>query len=176
MTKDGTGGANTNKNGLSNEKKQDLSLAVSNNNIDYDWWEKGLKIHQMTKDITITQKHKFLDYILHKWDINWNTYLSKKLLADNVLIDHNLKKIYIIEIKYQEGAGSVDEKLQTVDFKSKQYKKLLKDSGYLVNYYYILNDWFKKGGYKDSLEYIESVGSKYFWDVNDFIDYLYKDK
>jgi hypothetical protein len=41
-------------------------------------------------------------------------------------------------------AGSVDEKLQTCDFKRKQYLKLVQPLGIKVEYVYVLNDWFKQ--------------------------------
>jgi hypothetical protein len=46
--------------------------------------------------------------------------------------------MYIIEIKYQETAGSVDEKLQTCDFKKKQYERLLRPLKLIVEYCYVL--------------------------------------
>lgn len=64
--------------------------------------------------------------------------------------------------KYQARSGSVDEKLQTCDFKKKQYTKLFKPLNIKVEYYYVLNDWFRKPEYEDVFEYIESVGCKYF--------------
>jgi hypothetical protein len=73
------------------------------------------------------------------------------------------KTLYIIEIKFQEVAGSVDEKLQTCDFKNKQYNKLLAPLGISVKYVYILSDWFKKDVYRDVLKYVESVGCYYFF-------------
>jgi hypothetical protein len=72
------------------------------------------------------------------------------------------KTVYIIEKKYQAGSGSVDEKLQTCDFKKKQYIKLFKPLNIKVEYYYVLNDWFRRPEYEDVFEYIESVGCKYF--------------
>ena len=71
--------------------------------------------------------------------------------------------LYIVEIKFQFVAGSVDEKLQTCDFKKKQYTRLLALANLNVEYIYILNDWFKKNEYKDVLEYVESVGCKYYF-------------
>lgn len=60
-------------------------------------------------------------------------------------------------------AGSVDEKLQTCDFKNKQYNKLLAPLRISVKYVYILSDWFKKDVYKDVLRYVNSVGCHYFF-------------
>ena len=69
---------------------------------------------------------------------------------------------FIIEKKYQARAGSVDEKLQTCDFKKKQYIKLFAPLNIKVEYYYVLNEWFDKPQYRDVFDYIQSVGCKYF--------------
>lgn len=61
-------------------------------------------------------------------------------------------------------AGSTDEKLQTCDFKIKQYRKLLSRLNVEVEYIYILNDWFDTSGYKDVLDYIISIkGCSYYF-------------
>ena len=57
--------------------------------------------------------------------------------------------MFILEVKTQNVAGSVDEKLQTCDFKKKQYQKLLSQLNMEVQYIYILDDWFKKPQYKE---------------------------
>lgn len=64
-------------------------------------------------------------------------------------------------MKYQQGHGSVDEKLQTCDFKKKQYLKLVQPLGIKVEYVYLLNDWFENPSYKDVLDYIRSVDCHY---------------
>ena len=69
----------------------------------------------------------------------------------------------IIEVKHQEVKGSVDEKLQTCDFKKKQYIKLFSELNYKVEYIYILSDWFRKECYKDVRDYIISVGCHYYY-------------
>ena len=76
------------------------------------------------------------------------------------------KTVYIIEKKFQAGSGSVDEKLQTCDFKKKIYTKLIKKckTNYSTEYYYLLNNWYKREEYKDVKSYILSVGCKYFID------------
>ena len=66
-------------------------------------------------------------------------------------------------MKYQEVTGSVDEKLQTCDFKKKQYKKLMAPLNIEVEYIYILSDWFRKLEYKDVLDYVISVGCQYYF-------------
>lgn len=87
--------------------------------------------------------------------------ISKKLLPDEALLVIVRETLFIIEVKYQQVPGSVDEKLQTCDFKRKQYLKLVAPLGLRVEYVYILNDWFKKPGYKDVLDYIHSVNCHY---------------
>ena len=47
-------------------------------------------------------------------------------LPDSVFVNHTNNTIYVIEKKFQEGSGSVDEKLQTCDFKKRIYQKLYK--------------------------------------------------
>ena len=72
--------------------------------------------------------------------------------------------MYIIECKFQRVEGSVDEKLQTCDFKKKQYKKLLAKANIDVEYMYLLSDFFKNKKYKDVLDYIHSVGCYYYFE------------
>jgi len=67
-------------------------------------------------------------------------------------------------MKFQKEAGSVDEKLQTCDFKKKQYKKLMSQLNIDVGYIYILSDWFKHPPYKDTLDYVISVGCQYYFE------------
>ena len=71
--------------------------------------------------------------------------------------------LFIIEIKYQQVAGSVDEKLQTCDFKKKQYKRLFSQLNIEVEYVYVLSRWFKQPQYKDVLNYIISVDCHYYF-------------
>ena len=71
--------------------------------------------------------------------------------------------MFIIEVKSQVVAGSVDEKLQTCDFKKKQYQKLLSKLNMEVEYVYILSDWFRDKRYKDVLDYIQSVRCQYYF-------------
>jgi hypothetical protein len=71
--------------------------------------------------------------------------------------------MFILEVKHQEVAGSVDEKLQTCDFKRKQYQKLLSQLNMEVEYVYILDNWFRNAKYKDVLDYIISVGCQYYF-------------
>jgi len=93
--------------------------------------------------------------------INWGKIISKKLLPDDALLVIVRETLFIIEVKYQQVAGSVDEKLQTCDFKRKQYLKLVSPLNLKVEYVYVLNDLFKNPAYKDTLDYIHSVNCHY---------------
>lgn len=106
------------------------------------------------------RKFGFYDY-LDELKIDWRSLLSKRLLPDDALIVIVRETLFIIEVKFQQVAGSVDEKLQTCDFKKKQYQKLLRGHEIKVEYVYVLNDWFKKPEYKDVLDYINSVNCHY---------------
>lgn len=160
MIKDGIGGGNT-KTGLVFETKTNLKTLLN-----------GLKNYNVDENNNVLYKNKLVGMIfvknglykfLEKNNVNWKNYLSKKILPDDsiyVILDNIF---YIIECKYQQVTGSVDEKLQTCDFKKKQYKRLLSPLNFEVEYIYILNDWFKKPQYKDTLAYIHSVGCNYYF-------------
>ncbi len=109
---------------------------------------------------TCFKKHQFYKFLENE-GIKWRALISKKLLPDDAILVILRETLYIIEVKYQEVEGSVDEKLQTCDFKRKQYLKLVSPMNLKVEYVYVLNDWFKKPGYKDVLDYIHSVNCHY---------------
>ncbi len=153
------GGATTNFNGLRFEGRTDLLQAINLHN-DYSIRNNN----EVVKDDIVValyfEKHSlYKEYLLPK-GVDYRDILSKKLLPDGALLVGDT--IFVIEKKYQEGAGSVDEKLQTCDFKKKQYIKLFTPLNIKVEYYYVLNDWFDKPQYQDVFDYIESVGCRYF--------------
>ncbi len=114
-------------------------------------------------------KHELYKKFLAPKKINHQEILSKRLLPDQAVFVFSNKTLFIIEIKFQKVAGSVDEKLQTCDFKLKQYKKLVKPLGIQIKYAYVLNDWFKHAQYKDTLDYVKSVGCDYFFNEIPFV-------
>ena len=95
--------------------------------------------------------------------IDWKEIISSKLLPDEAIYVEKSKTLYVIEKKFQQGHGSVDEKIQTCGFKKQQYSKLVASLGIEVEYIYLLSDWFKKTKYKDTLEYIRSQGCYYYF-------------
>ena len=110
------------------------------------------------------KKHGFYKY-LESEDVDWKELISKRLLPDDAILVISSETLFILEVKYQQVAGSVDEKLQTCDFKRKQYEKLVSSLGLKVEYVYVFNDWFKEPRYKDDLDYINSVNCHYEFNV-----------
>ncbi len=177
MIKNGKGGGNT-KTGLIFEGKTDLETFLSN--------QKGYCVKNEKEEVvfnnkktTITlknvyyndvkiaelyKKHSFYNSLLIKLGIDWKQYISKQLLPDDSIFVIIKNTVFIIECKHQQVAGSVDEKLQTCDFKKKQYKKLLSKANLEVEYIYLLDDWFRDAKYKDVLDYIQSVNCDYFFE------------
>ncbi len=122
-----------------------------------------LFITKNKKVARIFKKHGFYKF-LKEIEIDWKKYISKQLLPDDsiyVIINNTL---YIIECKHQQAAGSVDEKLQTCDFKKKEYQKLMAPANIKVQYMYLLDNWFRDPKYKDVLDYIISVGCQYYFE------------
>jgi hypothetical protein len=160
MKHKGIGGANT-KTGLIFEGKTDLSTFLNS--------QKGYKVidgivyYNRNEVGRIYKKHDFYNF-LEAEGVNWKSIISKKLLPDDSIYVFIKNTFYIIECKFQQVAGSVDEKLQTCDFKKKQYQKLLSHLNTEVEYIYLLSDWFKKTEYKDVLDYIISVRCGYYFE------------
>ena len=157
----GKGGANT-KTGLVFEGKTDLATFL-----------KKQKGYEVLEDGTVLYLKKIVGRIFKKYGlykflaelgVEWKSILSKRLLPDDSIFVIIRNTLFIIECKFQQVAGSVDEKLQTCDFKKKQYQKLLSRANIQVEYIYLLGDWFKKPEYKDVLDYIINVGCFYYFE------------
>ncbi|RZK01566.1 MAG: hypothetical protein EOO43_24315, partial [Flavobacterium sp.] len=135
------GGARTNLNGLQFEGRTDLKEAIKKHP-DYHLNEKEQVIKGNIVVAQYFEKNGLYKKLLEPKGIKYRTVISKKLLPDGALLVDNT--IYIVEKKYQAGAGSVDEKLQTCDFKKKQYQKLFNPIGINVEFFYVLNRWFEQ--------------------------------
>lgn len=155
------GGANTTRNGLAFERGADLRHAF----IDHPRYKlAGDSVVDRATDLkvgTLFEKNKLYKNLLEARGIDYKQFLSKKLLPDDALLVGGT--LHIIEKKYQAGAGSVDEKLQTCHFKLRQYTKLLAPLGIRVEFHYLLSEWFDAPSYRDVLEYIGEVGCDYFF-------------
>ena len=165
MKKGGAGGGNT-ITGLAFERKTDISAlfkSIKGYATERTANGAGYKVYYEGEEVArCFQKNAFYRF-LEEFGINWKEYLSAKLLPDNGIFLIARDTLFIVEVKYQEVGGSVDEKLQTCDFKRKQYAKLVRPLNWFVEYIYILNDWFKNPRYKDTLDYICSMNCRYFF-------------
>ena len=162
MKKGGIGGANT-KTGLIYEGKIDLLTFISSKN---NYSVNNHRVFFKGKEVAKTfKKFELYDY-LEENGIDYRKYISKRLLPDDSIYVIVNNTFFILEIKHQEVAGSTDEKLQTCDFKIKQYRKLLSRLNVEVEFIFILNkEWFDKPAYKDVLDYIISInGCSYYFD------------
>lgn len=160
MIKGGIGGGNT-RTGLVFEGKVDLATFLNK--------QPGYKVEDNTvfykdeKVARIFKKHAFYKF-LEEIEIDWTKIISKRLFPDDSIYVIINNTMFIIECKHQQTEGSVDEKLQTCDFKKKQYQKLLAPANIEVQYMYLLDNWFRNPKYKDVLDYIISVGCQYYFE------------
>lgn len=160
MIKNGKGGGNT-ITGLIFEGKTDLATFLN----DQEGYEVSNEVvfYNGEEIARIFKKHGFYKY-LKEVGVDWTKIISKKLLPDDSIYVIANNTLFIIECKYQQVDGSVDEKLQTCDFKKKQYQKLMAPLNIDVEYIYLLSDWFKNPKYKDVLDYIISVNCHYYFE------------
>lgn len=159
MIKGGKGGGNT-LTGLNFEKETDL-LTLLRSKKGYE--VKDGIIYFDKKEVARSFKKNALYVYLITKGIDYKKILSKKLLPDEAIYVVTNNTLFIIEVKFQNVAGSVDEKLQTCDFKRKQYAKLMAPLNIEVEYIYILSEWFNQDCYKDVRDYIISVGCQYYF-------------
>ena len=160
MIKNGKGGGNT-KTGLVFEGKTDLATFL-NRQKDYKVID-DIVYYKEEEVARIFKKHNLYRFLKGK-GVDWEKILSKQLLPDDSIFVIIKNTLYIIECKYQQSLGSVDEKLQTCDFKRKQYRKLLAPLNIDVEYMYLLSDWFRNSKYKDTLDYIISMNCFYYFE------------
>lgn len=160
MIKNGKDGGNT-KTGLVFEGKTDLATFLDSQ--DGYRVTDGIVFYNDEKVARIFKKEGFYRY-LDEVGVDWTKIISKKILPDDSIYVTINNTLFIIECKYQQVPGSVDEKLQTCDFKRKQYKKLMALLNIDVGYVYLLSDWFKNPKYKDVLDYIISKSCHYYFE------------
>ncbi len=163
MKEGGKGGGST-ITGLNLENRVDfltLLSKMSNYSNKKNPTKAGHNIYHRNKFVArCFKKNAFYKY-LEEEKVDWKSLISKKILPDDALLVIVRETLFIIEVKSQQVAGSVDEKLQTCDFKRKQYLKLVSSLGIRVEYVYVLSNWFKDQRYKDVLDYIHSVNCHY---------------
>lgn len=160
MKAKGTGGGST-ITGLNFEREGDI-LELLRKTHGYEVKDDKIILYQ-GKEVARSYRKNGLYKFLESQGVDYRKHLSKKMLPDEALYVVVNNTLFIIEMKFQIVAGSVDEKLQTCDFKKKQYTKLMAPLNIEVEYVYILSDWFNIPAYKDVLDYIISVGCHYYF-------------
>ena len=161
MIKDGKGGGNT-RTGLVYEGQVDLKTFLDSKT---GYEVKGSAVLYNEELVArIFKKNSFYSIFLKELEVDWSKYVSKRLMPDDSIFVLLNNTLFVIECKFQQVSGSVDEKLQTCDFKKKQYQKLLAPANIDVEYIYLLSDWFRHPRYKDVLDYIISVNCHYYFE------------
>jgi len=160
------GGSRTNINGLKFERDTSLEEALINAGYIIKRDEVYDRNHNLI-GLSIPKNNLYKNF-LEKQKIDYRKYNSKKWLPDEAFLNFKTKTVYIIEKKYQQTSGSVDEKLPNCDFKKKEYMKLFNPLKIKVKYIYVFNDWFQNKQYKDVLEYILDVDCEYYYNAIPF--------
>src|SRR3989344_9087509 len=140
MIEGGKGGGNT-LTGLNFEKEKDILELLSNTQ---GYSVNGHVILYNNKEVARSYRKNSLYIFLESQGVKHSEIISKRLLPDEALYVVVNNTMYILEIKFQKVSGSVDEKLQTCDFKKKQYQKLFAPLNYEVEYIYIHSEWFNR--------------------------------
>ena len=157
------GGANTNLHGLKFEQDTELKVALENNG--YYVNPEDNSVYTPNGELVgfNLPKRNIYSFFEHLNFLEWRNYISKQLFPDDAFFNVKTQKIYIIEKNWQSTAGSVDEKLQTCDFKREEYERMFNPINIEVSYIYILNDYFLQEKYDDVKKYILSHGCKFFF-------------
>lgn len=159
MKAGGKDGANT-RTGLIYEDKVDLATFIAKQK---KYTVKDCNVLYLGECVAHIFKKYAFNTFLETRGIDWRQHLSKQLLPDNAIYVIVNNTMLILEVNMQHTVGSVDEKVQTYDYKKKQYKKLLFQLNMEVEYIYILDEWFRQPKYKDVLDYVISVGCQYYF-------------
>lgn len=157
MIKGGKGGANTNRSGLEFERSTSLADALTNSGFLIEGSFVLAEDRKVGQLIEKAKLYKFLDAA----GVEWQQLISSRLLPDEACFSLKANSVTIVEKKWQEVGGSVDEKLQTCGFKLRQYSRLFEPIEVEVKYVYLLNDWFAQPRYQDVLDYIREVGADF---------------
>lgn len=154
------GGAKTNANGLRFEQTTSLDDALR----DAGYVVRRCYVYRGAEKIGMSvQKRNLYSMFLEPNGIDYRTVNSKQWQPDECFINFEHRIAFVIEKKFQNSSGSVDEKLPGCHFKKLEYEKLFHPLGYAVEYLYVFNDWFHDPRYRDTLDYIREMGCHYYF-------------
>jgi hypothetical protein len=170
----GAGGANTNKHGLAFEKKVSelIKPYIENNYIDNDGFVnfkfKGYDTNYKLlkgKDLNKYMKQNNL------YDVNAKQ-LSGCKFPDQAYYCSNTKTLNIVEIKHQQGSGSVNQKITGTPQYIKNYQKQYPNCN--IKYMYIFSNWFFQNS-NPELELLDQYNIPYYSTSIEDINKLIKD-
>ena len=171
----GAGGAMTNHNGLNYEDITSLNTQFEileeiryGNGINGNGYK--VKFNNNEKVFIKLCKSALFLYMRLKNELSDIIPAAGCKKPDEAYLDEESKTLFIIETKFQQTSGSVDEKIQTGVFKMYHYSKLF--INYKIKYIYCLSDWFKKKEYSSVLEYLKKNDVHVFFGSD--IDYKEK--
>ena len=105
---------------------------------------------------------------LHKFAAAYNGFsleekFQKELHPDFALVNLDKKRLFILEIKNQNRAGSVDEKLQTTHFKRFYYEHIAEGLALELDFFWLLGGSYISANvskYEAVIQYMSEQGSK----------------
>ncbi|WP_310604788.1 PD-(D/E)XK nuclease superfamily protein, partial [Anaerosporobacter sp.] len=113
------GGARTNENGLLFEQTTSLSAVLK----EAGYYVKECEVFDAEELIGLSvPQNKIYKNFLEREGIDYRKYNSKKWHPDECFVNFRNRTAYIIEKKFQNGSGSVDEKLPGCHFKKMEYQ------------------------------------------------------
>jgi len=194
MKKGGKGGANTNRGGLEFESFTDLVARIQRDLSDkYDVNEievvnSTIKSSSLVYEVIrksdskkigiITKQFQFYNVLYNEYGIKNQNH--KKWKPDEVFFNFETNTVFIVEKKWQQGSGSVDEKIFGFVNKRRLYQNnfntLEKEPKPAVEFSALFNsDWWIHGangnnekGYADYFDNLRIDGVKIFFDDYDY--------
>lgn len=194
MKKGGIGGANTNASGLKFEHETDLASSINTNlSSEYVLKNHVFKdpkhvvintispafdlIRKSDKELIgiIASKNQFYNVLEEVYSLgNIN---SKRWIPDEAFFNLSSKTVFIVEKKWQNVEGSIDEKLLSFGNKRRIYQNILnnykEEPKPTVEFSALLNsDWFlsdkNKTKYGDCFNSLRNDGIKIFFDEYEY--------
>ena len=160
MIKGGTGGANTNLTGLRFEKDTDLAGAL----ISLGYLVEADEVREDAGLFCLLMRKRSLYRFLKRKGVDYLDYMSNMMEPDECAYFPDSNHFLIVEKKWQETSGSVDEKLAACDFKLRRYQRLFASIGAGVTMVYLLNDYFKQDRYRDVISYMKESGCQVYFE------------
>ena len=160
------GGSTTTEHGNKFENDTDLLKILEKNGYEV---RDGTVFFKQNVVGSVALHSDFYHVILHTTQDEVSKLFGFSLIPDTAFFNKKNQTLYIIEKKYQESSGSVDEKLQTCEFKLRFYNKAVwefnNEEIKHVRFFYIFNDYYSKPKYDEVRRFIQDKGCDYYFDT-----------